>query len=109
MAGRLRSREPSDKQCLRSRSHPPLMAAAGLPVVASRLDGLPEAVLHNTTGLLFEPGNVDALADSLALLLDRPDVAEQLGQRGRARCEQELNLRVQRERFCEVLRRYVAP
>jgi len=33
------------------------MAAAGLPVVASRLQGLPEAVLDKETGLLFEPCN----------------------------------------------------
>src|SRR5207237_5725177 len=32
--------------------------AAGLPVVASRVEGVPEAVVHRETGLLVEPGSV---------------------------------------------------
>jgi len=84
------------------------MAAAGLPVVASRLDGLPEAVLHGQTGVLFDPGNAQALADCLEALLDRPDVAAEYGRRGRERCERELNLEVQRERFLAVVRKHTA-
>jgi glycosyltransferase involved in cell wall biosynthesis len=36
--------------------------AAGLPVVASRVEGVPEAVVHRQTGLLIEPGSVSQLA-----------------------------------------------
>ena len=36
--------------------------AAGLPVVASRVEGVPEAVVHRETGLLVEPGSVSQLA-----------------------------------------------
>jgi glycosyltransferase involved in cell wall biosynthesis len=79
------------------------MAASGLPVVASRLQGLPEAVLDRETGLLFEPGNARALADCLERLLDQPEYATQLGRAGRKRCECELNLQVQKERFRAVL------
>jgi glycosyltransferase involved in cell wall biosynthesis len=39
--------------------------AAGLPVVASRVEGVPEAVLHRTTGLLVEPGSVSQLATAI--------------------------------------------
>jgi glycosyltransferase involved in cell wall biosynthesis len=81
------------------------MAATGLPIVASRLQGLPEAVLNGQTGLLFEPGNAQALADCLETLLDRPEVAAEYGRRGRERCERELNRDVQRERFLAVVRR----
>ena len=84
------------------------MAASGLPVVASRLDGLPEAVLDKQTGLLFEPGNAAALADALEVLVDHPEVAAQYGRRGRERCEAELNLEVQRTRLLAVLRRYLS-
>jgi len=83
------------------------MAAAGLPVVASRLQGLPEAVLDGQTGILFEPGNAQALADCLETLLDRPKLASEYGRRGRERCERELNLRVQRERFLAVIQRHL--
>jgi glycosyltransferase involved in cell wall biosynthesis len=81
------------------------MAAAGLPVVASRLHGLPEAVWDGQTGLLFEPGNAQALADCLETLLDRPEVAGEYGRRGRERCERDLNLEVQRQRFLGVVRK----
>ena len=43
--------------------------ASGLPVVGSRLGGIPEAVEDARTGLLFPPGNDAALADALHLML----------------------------------------
>jgi glycosyltransferase involved in cell wall biosynthesis len=75
------------------------MAAAGLPVVASRLGGLPEAVLDRETGLLFPPGDASALADRLEELLDDAELRAALGKRGRERCEREFTLEVQRERL----------
>jgi glycosyltransferase involved in cell wall biosynthesis len=41
-------------------------AAYGLGVVASRIDGIPELVREGRTGLLFPPGDVDALAGAMA-------------------------------------------
>ncbi len=81
------------------------MAATALPVVASRLQGLKEAVLDRETGMLFETGNSAALADAIEQLLDDPERARALGQAGRARCERELNLRTQRERFLHAVAR----
>jgi glycosyltransferase involved in cell wall biosynthesis len=73
------------------------MAASGLPVIASRLHGLPEAVLDRKTGLLFEPGNPQALATCIEELLDHPEKAMEYGRRGRERCETELTIQKQRE------------
>jgi glycosyltransferase involved in cell wall biosynthesis len=39
--------------------------AAGLPVVASRVEGVPEAVRHRETGLLVDPGSVSQLASAI--------------------------------------------
>jgi glycosyltransferase involved in cell wall biosynthesis len=39
--------------------------AAGLPVVASRVEGVPEAVVHRETGLLVEPSSVSQLAATI--------------------------------------------
>jgi glycosyltransferase involved in cell wall biosynthesis len=39
--------------------------ASGLPVVASRVEGVPEAVVHRQTGLLVEPGSVSQLAAAI--------------------------------------------
>jgi glycosyltransferase involved in cell wall biosynthesis len=53
--------------------------AAGLPVIASRVGGIPTVISHEHTGLLVPPGNAGALADAIRRLLDRPDWAKQLG------------------------------
>ncbi len=42
--------------------------ANGLPVIASNISTLPEVVTHNENGLLFTPGNVEALARSIDTL-----------------------------------------
>jgi glycosyltransferase involved in cell wall biosynthesis len=39
--------------------------AAGLPVIASHVEGVPEAVIHRETGLLVEPGSVSQLAAAI--------------------------------------------
>ena len=46
--------------------------AAGRPVVASRIGGLPYTVTDGLTGLLFEPGNPLDLAEKIGRLLDDP-------------------------------------
>jgi glycosyltransferase involved in cell wall biosynthesis len=58
---------------------------AGKAVIASRAGGIPEIVLDGETGLLIAPGNPNALADSIAMLLMDPMRAGQMGRRGRVR------------------------
>ena len=53
--------------------------ASGLPVIASRVGGIPAVIDHERTGLLVSPGNAGALAEALRRLLDRPEWARQLG------------------------------
>jgi L-malate glycosyltransferase len=57
--------------------------AAGVPVVATRVGGTPEAVQDGVTGLLVPPGDAGALARSIDRLLSDPESAERLGQSGR--------------------------
>lgn len=59
--------------------------ACGLPVVASRVGGLAEAVVDGECGLLVEPEDADALAAALDTVLEDPDLARRLGEGGRAR------------------------
>jgi glycosyltransferase involved in cell wall biosynthesis len=58
--------------------------AAGKPVVASRVGGVPEAVQDGTTGLLVPPGDVAALGEALATLIANPEHRRRLGEAGRA-------------------------
>ncbi len=57
--------------------------ASGTPVVASRLDALPEVVRDGETGFLVTPGDVDELRHRVAQLLGDRALAARMGQRGR--------------------------
>ena len=59
-------------------------AAAGVPVVATAMGGIPEMVRHDRTGLLVPPGDAVALARALTVLLEDPARARALGEAGRA-------------------------
>lgn len=48
----------------------------GIPVIASNVGGVPELVDHGRTGLLVEPGNVDAWQSALQSVLDDPGALE---------------------------------
>ena len=64
-------------------------AACGRPAVASRVGGIPSAVLDGETGLLVAPGDAEALAQAVATVLTDDDYARGLGERAleRARVE----------------------
>jgi glycosyltransferase involved in cell wall biosynthesis len=59
--------------------------AAGLPVVASAVGGVPELVDDGTTGLLVPPGDPAALADALRRVLTDPALRARMGAAGRER------------------------
>lgn len=59
--------------------------ATGLPVVATRHAGIPEAVLHGETGLLVEEGDVQAMAVGMHTLLRDSELADRLGKNARQR------------------------
>jgi glycosyltransferase involved in cell wall biosynthesis len=61
--------------------------AAGIPVVASRVGGLPDLVAHGESGLLVRPEDPAELARSLVRLLRDPPAAQALGRRGRQLAE----------------------
>jgi colanic acid/amylovoran biosynthesis glycosyltransferase len=57
--------------------------AMGLPVVTTRIAGIPELVEHERSGILVAPGRADELTDSLASLLEEPELRQNLGASGR--------------------------
>jgi glycogen synthase len=62
--------------------------AMARPVVATRVGGLPEVIVHEETGLLVNQESSPALADAISLLLDHTEVAVQMGEAGRRRVEE---------------------
>ena len=73
--------------------------AAGLPVIATRVGGIPHIVRDGETGFLIEPGDVMGLADALRELLREPQRARRMGAAGRQRAEAEFSCGVIVPRF----------
>jgi glycosyltransferase involved in cell wall biosynthesis len=67
--------------------------AAGNPVVATAVGGNPEAVVHESTGLLVPPGDAGALAAATVSLLNDAGAAAKLGAAGRQRVADTFTLR----------------
>jgi phosphatidyl-myo-inositol dimannoside synthase len=63
--------------------------AAGKPVIGGRSGGTDQSVLDGETGLLCEPNNACRLAESLNLLLSRPDLSRRMGEAGLIRARRE--------------------
>ena len=59
--------------------------AAGTPVVATRVGGVPDVVRDGEDGFLVEPGASDELSERLARLAGDPDLRKRFGEAGRAR------------------------
>ncbi len=79
--------------------------ALGRPVVAARIGGIPELVREGETGLLFEPGNAEELAQRLRWLREHPRQALEMGARGRELVLSEFGPERHYERLLEVYRR----
>jgi phosphatidylinositol alpha-1,6-mannosyltransferase len=66
-------------------------AACGIPVVAARTGGIPDAVREDETGLLVDPQHPEVVAEAVASLLDNGELARDLGIGGRRAVESYYN------------------
>jgi glycosyltransferase involved in cell wall biosynthesis len=66
----------------------PQAMAAGLPIVATAVDGNAEAVMDGANGFLTPPGDAHAMATALLRLLEGPALARRMGEAGQARAEE---------------------
>lgn len=73
--------------------------ACGLPVVATRVGGTPEAVLHGKTGFIVEPANPEALAQAMEALIADETKRKAFGNASRRRAESEFSLQKQLAEF----------
>lgn len=65
---------------------------AGKPVIATKVGGVPELVVHGETGILVPPEDVDALANAIKDLLNDTSKAQKLGEAARTQVEKHFTI-----------------
>lgn len=75
---------------------------AGVPILATRVGGIPEAITDGEEGLLVEPGSSDAIVDALQRLIDDAPLRQSLGKCARRKYENNLSLSKMHLRIGEV-------
>jgi glycosyltransferase involved in cell wall biosynthesis len=78
----------------------------GVPVVASRVGGIPEQVVDKKTGLLVEPGYPSALAESIRTLLADPETLDDMSRNAISRIEDVFSLHLMTSRYLDVYRSF---
>jgi N-acetyl-alpha-D-glucosaminyl L-malate synthase BshA len=63
--------------------------ACEVPVIATRVGGIPEVVRHGIDGFLYEVGDVDSMADGCLAIVKSPNLRESLGKAARDRATRE--------------------
>lgn len=79
--------------------------AAGCPVVATAVGGIPEVVVDGVTGFLVPPKNVTALAEKIKLLLRDEGLRQRMGQAGAKRVKQQFTIEHMVSKYEELYRK----
>lgn len=77
--------------------------ATGIPVVSSRIGGVPAMINHEQTGLLYDQKNVVELTALLERLIDSPVEAQELGLAGRRHAEAHFSVDVSARRLLSAI------
>jgi colanic acid/amylovoran biosynthesis glycosyltransferase len=83
--------------------------ALGVPVVTTRVMGIPELVEDGVSGLVVSPGTFEALVDAMRRLIDDPGLRHSLGAAGRKRVESDYALATSAEQLRALFEKQLAP
>lgn len=72
---------------------------AGLPVVASRVGGIPEVAEEGVTALLAEPGDEEAFTQALRAVLASEEARQEMGRQGRERIQAQFSAEAMTRQF----------
>jgi glycosyltransferase involved in cell wall biosynthesis len=78
--------------------------ASGVPVVSTRISGIPELITDGIDGLLVNPHDPGALADAIGRVLLDPSFGEWLGRAARKRVERDFDLQVNTRRLLSLFK-----
>ncbi|KAA1259010.1 D-inositol 3-phosphate glycosyltransferase [Rubripirellula obstinata] len=77
--------------------------ALGLPVVTGRSGGVCETIVHEETGILFSPGDIEAHADALLRLCNCPEERARMGRAAHKRAKSLFSTEKEKQRLDEIL------
>lgn len=78
-------------------------SASGIPVIATAVGGLADIVVHEKTGFLVEPRDVDGFTRRLRTLVDFPALRDQMGVEARARATRLFDAKRNADRIIQIL------
>ncbi len=70
----------------------PEAMASELPIVATKVDGAPEAIEEGVNGFLISVGDIRGMAEKIIALLDNPEMAKEMGRKGREKVFPEFDI-----------------
>jgi glycosyltransferase involved in cell wall biosynthesis len=82
--------------------------AAGIPVIASNVGGVPDLIEDGFTGILTDPTRPETMPQALKTLLDQPDYAKRLAEQGRKQAAARFHPRVIAEQHLRIYREVIA-
>ena len=74
----------------------------GLPCISSNVGPMPELIKDRENGLLIDPSSTQQIADAISELLSNPGLAQQLGNRAKAKAEELFDPYRQSQKLAEV-------
>ena len=77
-----------------------------IPCITTNITGIPE-LIGAGSGILVAPSNIDALADAITLLIDKPELCRKLGQAGRQKVLQDFELQRNTGKLAEIFHRHL--
>jgi len=83
--------------------------ACSLPIVATAVDGTPEAIIDGECGILIPPKEPGAIVKGVIKLLDDPELAQRLGKNARTRVENFFSNDIQMQKILDLYESFFTP
>ena len=77
--------------------------AAGLPVISTPVGGIPELIEDGVDGLLFPPGDENALAEKIAFLLENKKARLEIGKKAQKKACEQMDFKIYVNKLCNHL------
>ena len=81
--------------------------ASGIPIIASRVGGIPEVIIENNTGLLYEAQNHNNLADMIQLLVHNPILYQEICIASRKDIEKKFDISVVCNKLVDTYKEFI--